>query len=192
MWGMCMAPTLVCNTDTNMCVECVRSTDCAATTPVCDQHACRACKAHDECELSQTCLPDGSCAAASEVAYIANPGGSDNPTCDKAMPCATMMAALATMKPNIKIDGLLDESRTIDATTVTIVGTPMARWTSTGAGNGSVITVSGSSTITIADLAIGSGTSISNNGITLNSGTLTLENVTVEGCDTNGIALKSG
>src|SRR5215468_5453708 len=96
MCGMCMAPTLVCNTDTNLCVECVKNTDCATTTPVCDEHACRACRAHADCVDSETCLPDGSCAAATDVAYIVNPGGADNATCDKATPCATMTAALAT------------------------------------------------------------------------------------------------
>ncbi len=65
----------VCDTDTKACVQCTDGpagdhSACTLTTPVCSTtDTCRACAANSEC-ASDACLPDGSCAAATDVAYV--------------------------------------------------------------------------------------------------------------------------
>src|SRR5690606_20451898 len=69
----CAAPTPACETTSGACVQCIAPDEtaaCTGTTPVCDaDHTCRACETHAECP-SATCLPDGSCADPSQVAYV--------------------------------------------------------------------------------------------------------------------------
>ena len=71
----CMAPTPVCDLAGNReCVQCIAPTDvgaCSGMTPACGaDHACHACKKHEDCPASSACLPDGSCAVSSQVAYV--------------------------------------------------------------------------------------------------------------------------
>lgn len=186
--GMCVAPNLACDTSTNMCVACNSSLDCDETKPVCDNHDCRACKDHTECP-SGACLPDGSCAPAGSVAFVME-GATDNPMCSAITPCGHVAAALDTMQPNIKISGTINEHVVIDSVTRVIVGAPDARLTSP-ASVGSILDVTGSSTITVAHLTI-CGAMTQNIGITLHGGTLTLDHMTIDSCNNGGITVTSG
>lgn len=66
----CSAPTPVCDTVTQTCVECLGASDCNAPTPFCaTDHTCVACLAHTDCPpcfpplvLTPCCNPDGTCA----------------------------------------------------------------------------------------------------------------------------------
>jgi hypothetical protein len=186
--AMCVAPAPVCDTTTNTCVECVAGSDCEATAPVCDNHACRACATNTEC-ASGACLPTGACADAGSVAYVRE-GGTDNATCDLMQPCATVSAAIATRKPTIKVTGTISGHVGIDSLTLSIVGDPGAALEST-ASIGSILDVSGTSLIAIDHVSIG-GASSPNVGITVNGGTLQLHDVTIDGCINGGITVSSG
>src|SRR4030095_4993883 len=55
-----------------MCVECMTGDHCVArnvTTPICADQMCRACTTDDECPDPKICLPDGHCAAPTEVIF---------------------------------------------------------------------------------------------------------------------------
>jgi len=191
--GMCVAPKLACDTDTNMCVECNTSVECSGAMPVCDQHACRACVAHTECP-SAACLPDGTCARVDDVAYVAD-NGVDNGMCDSSNPCARVGAGLATHKPVIKVTGTINEAVVIDVSTsaLTIVGAPGAKLTFNGAG-GSVVNVASGNPVTIADIEIGGTATVKSNnfGVTLTGGTLSLKHVLVNFCNNGGIKVSAG
>src|SRR5690606_19576190 len=127
----CAAPTPVCDTTTGTCVQCLAPDDtaaCTGTTPVCDDnHTCRACEAHSECP-SQACLPDGSCAQASDVAYVSAAG--TGTACTQGSPCPLLADAIAKDLPYVKIaaDGAAVASATtvIDGKAVTILAEPGA------------------------------------------------------------------
>lgn len=51
-------------------------TACSGTSPICDGNSCRSCQRHEECG-GGLCLPDGSCPAELDIAYVAAP-----PACD--------------------------------------------------------------------------------------------------------------
>jgi hypothetical protein len=186
--GMCIAPLSACDMDTNMCVACNTSLDCDGTKPVCDNHDCRACKVHTECP-SGACLPDGSCAGVGTVAFV-DETGTDNAACSATMPCATVMAAIATAQPNIKITGTINEHVGIDSLTRVIVGAPNARLT-LGSSMGSILDIAGTSMITVGHLTIG-GAATMNVGVTLNGGILTLDHVTIDSCINGAINVSSG
>ena len=103
----CTAPLGVCDvTGSKTCVECTAtdSAACVGVEPVCGvDQACRACTAHSECP-SDVCLPDGSCAAEGDVAYVNGSIGTGS-ACTKAAPCKTVTAAIATPKAVIKVTG---------------------------------------------------------------------------------------
>src|ERR1041385_9467830 len=52
---------------------CQSSTECAGSTPVCEEHVCRGCEAHGEC-ASTACLPNGTCGSGDSVGYAAQAG----------------------------------------------------------------------------------------------------------------------
>jgi len=188
MCGMCVAPNKACNPDTNLCVACNTGLDCDGAKPVCDNHDCRACKEHTECP-SGACLPDGSCAPPSTVAFV-DEHGTDNAGCTEQMPCAHVAAAIATTQPNIKITGKIDEHVVIDSVTAVIVGAPNAQLNSTAAA-GSVLDVSGTSNLTVARLTI-CGVTSPNIGVTLHGGILTFDHMTIDSCTNGGITVTSG
>nr|MBA2540635.1 hypothetical protein [Deltaproteobacteria bacterium] len=144
--------TPVCKLSAQLCVQCVASTDCAGTTPVCDVSAntCEACTAHTDCS-SEVCLPSGACAAAADVAYIAEAGTGDD--CSQASPCADLLVATATTKLLFKISGSVEVTPLQDLSrSVTIFAAPGATLTRTDAG--SIVRVAGGIDVTIYDLQI--------------------------------------
>lgn len=107
----CTAPLGVCDvTGSKTCVECTATdhTACVGVEPVCGaDQTCHACKAHSEC-TSEVCLPDGSCAAEGDVAYVDGTAGAGT-TCTKSAPCKTMTAAATTAKATVKLKGATSE-----------------------------------------------------------------------------------
>ncbi|HEX3474245.1 MAG TPA: right-handed parallel beta-helix repeat-containing protein [Kofleriaceae bacterium] len=189
------------------------SAGCAgAGTPTCD--AGRQCTAHTSCE-SNACLPDGTCAAEADVAYV-EAGAPDPTPCSKATPCGQVATALATGKHYIKLHGTIDEGVTVDGgRSVTLLGDPGATLTRRS-GAGPVVLATGTGTmlsiydLTIADagnvgvvLASSSApsvalvrTAIQNNdggGISVAGGSLTIAQSTISGNLGGGVAvLQSG
>lgn len=84
--------TDVCEPSSGSCVACVAATDCGSLTPVCDGHACRACRLDSEC-ASGACGDDGSCVPEANAVYVATTG-SDVPPCSRAQPCGGLGFAL--------------------------------------------------------------------------------------------------
>lgn len=194
----CAAPKSVCDlSGSKMCVQCIapdQISACGGTTPACgDDHACRACAGHAECE-SKVCLPDGSCGDGATVAYVA-PTGSGT-ACTKAMPCGTLAAAIATNKPLVKVGaGLVKDTATttIDGKTVTILADPGAKLDRDG--DGPILVVSSANAdVKIYDLEITGASGMAGAdgvGLVANGGTpkLTLTRVTVS--DNKGIGISA-
>ena len=106
----CTGATLVCEPVADVCVECTAASAaaCVGMAPVCGMdNSCRGCTAHTECG-SEVCLPDGSCAAEAEVAYV-NGGNGMGTTCTKTAPCKTVTVAVATPKVIVKVTGAVVE-----------------------------------------------------------------------------------
>jgi hypothetical protein len=105
---------------------------------------CQSCSEHTECTMSNVCLPDGTCADSTQVAYV-DPSGSDNAQCSKMNPCTKVMAALATNRPYVKFHGTTDEVVTISQN-VTLLADPGAKLTKTSyvPGIGAILSVDGS------------------------------------------------
>ncbi len=163
--GECSTPTPVCDVTGSMsCVQCLPSAAaaCVAATPVCgDDHACRACEAHDEC-ASGACLPDGSCAAETSVAYVLATG--TGTTCTRAAPCPLLRSAIAVAKPIIKVGaaGAANDTGTvvIDGKTVTILAEAGAKLDRDG--DGPILEVrSAGADVAIYDLTISGATGMS-------------------------------
>jgi Right handed beta helix region len=187
----------VCDTTTKTCVQCTAAEPgaCMGTTPVCGmEDTCTACATHDQCTVSNACLPSGACGDDTNVAYVTSMalGGMVNTACTKQTPCTTVAAALATGRSYIKITGTISENVAIASGTVTLLAAPGAKLT--GASAGVILTVSGSANVTIYDLdiysALGAGVG---DGIALSgSATLTLHRATVDASANLGVTTSAG
>ena len=150
----CSTPTAVC--DATVCVQCTteQASACTGLIPVCgDDHTCQACAAHSDCSDSHVCMPDGSCAAAPDVAYV-DPAGTDNALCTKDTPCTKVSKALATNKPYVKFTGTTDEAVTVDGGTRTFLADPGAKITATG---DTILRVKNDAHLAIYDLELTGG-----------------------------------
>jgi hypothetical protein len=195
--AQCAAPRAVCEVTSGACVECIAPSEveaCSGVTPVCGaDHACRGCEAHGEC-ASGACGPDGACADASQVAYVARTGSGN--ACTQASPCPLLKDALAKNLPFIKIaaSGAANDTATvvIDGKVVTILAEPGA--TLDRDGNGPALEVrSANADVVIYDLHVTGATGITDgHGIlmTPNGGQpkLTLVRVTVDNNQGAGIS----
>jgi hypothetical protein len=87
----CMvAGKMACDVTNGTCVECAGSDvgACTGAMPVCgSDDMCRACGSDAECTLSDTCLPDGSCAGSDAILY-ASSSGTQTAACTMADPCS--------------------------------------------------------------------------------------------------------
>jgi hypothetical protein len=191
--AQCPAPTSICDMTSNTCVQCttVQASACSGTSPVCGaDESCRGCTSHAECAGSNACLPDGSCAIADDVAYIApGPEGTDNLVCSLAAPCTKVANALTTGRRYLKLHGTTDEAVTIKDRSIIMLADPGATLTRTS--NGNLLIVDGTSDVQIYDLAI-NGASGNGAGLTLPSGgsqVLTLTRVTMSGNNGTGGAI---
>jgi hypothetical protein len=174
---------------TKQCVQCT-ATDhsaCTAMEPVCGtDNTCRACAAHSECASDACPFADGSCAFEADVAYVISTG-TDNLTCDKSAPCATVAAALMTKRPYVKIHGTINGEVMVDkGRMVTFLADPGATLTRIG---GNILTIKDLGTsVAIYDLAI-SGAQGAAVGISVDAGAmLSLMRTTVSNNAGGGIS----
>lgn len=199
----CPAPLPTCALEgggRGVCVQCTiaKPAACTSKTPVCGaDDMCHACTAHAQCG-SNACLPDGSCAAETDVAYVAE-GGSGS-TCSKAAPCATLDQGLQRNTLYVKIAGLVKDIKTttISGEVVTILAEPGAKLDRDGDGPILQVQSNGPATsVDIFDLEITGATGTSGaDGIQLSasggSPTLNLTHVTIDGNQGNGIFASGG
>lgn len=175
----CAAPLSICELPSGVrigtCVQCTAmdSAACTGTTPTCGtDNMCRGCTSHSEC-ASNACLPNGSCGASADVAYVTPTGGGTD--CSQSAPCSSVKVALATHRNFVKLSGSLSEGVAITNQNVTILAEP---GTKLSAGTGYMFDFVGSSQVTIFDLEISSPNAL---GIRLStSGTaVSLQRVTL-------------
>lgn len=182
-----------------ICVQCTTNEPaaCSGATPVCGaDNTCQACTAHAQCG-SSVCLPDGSCATDTSVAYV-SPTGTDG-TCSKAAPCKTLDAALQQKRPYVKMaTGLVKDTKTttIDGQAVTILADAGAQLDRDGDGPVLMVTGAGAA-VQIYDLEITGATGASGgDGIQLTANgenpSLNLTRVTVDGNQGNGVSAIGG
>ena len=174
-----------CEVAAGICVECIMSEHCAANEieKYCDleTYRCTSCVTDANC-ASGLCLPNGVCGDDSNIAYVDPDLGVDNPTCGALLKCKTIKAALATKKPNIKLQGAIKEAVVVDMQrTVTFVAEPGT--TLTRPMMGVIMDITGGSDVSIYDLTI---IGFGEKGIVADmSSTLHLTRVTVTGCNTH-------
>ena len=184
----------VCDLGMGQCVACTATNigACAANTPVCaTNETCRACASHDECSnggAPGACLPTGACGDDTMVAWMIANGTGD---CTRASPCGSLMTALGKNKPYIRFlaNGTLAQSESVViAQDVTILADAGAKLT---ASSGAAITVNGTHNVTIQDLhELGAQVGVLVNSI--NTPTLTLDHVLVEGNSGVGVSISGG
>lgn len=142
----------VCLQPDGVCVQCTAgdTRNCTEDKPACgDDHLCRGCRADDECE-SSACLEDGRCADPATVIY-ASSGGADVTSCGQRLgvnECSLAQAALEVtgsrfvirLRPGTYgVSGLVGQI--FPKSTVLVArGSTINRG---GAGNGAILTVSG-------------------------------------------------
>jgi hypothetical protein len=171
-----------CEPTAQFCVECYLPEHCAtnAVETFCDPQSflCTSCVENTDC-ASNVCLPNGVCGDDSNVAYVDPVAGVDNANCTSTSKCKTVAAALATKKPNIKLEGTISEPVEIKARAVTLIGGPNT--VLTRASNGVVLVVTDGSDVAIYDLQI-IGAAEKGINADMNS-TLRLTRVSVTGCN---------
>lgn len=160
---------------------CASAADCTTGgAPVCGtDHTCRACALHSECG-SGACLPSGACGSDANVAYASASGNDANP-CTHDQPCRSVGAAIATGKAYVKLAGTFDEAVVLSNANVHVLAEPGTTLTRTTA-IGPVVTIQGTSTVTLDDVVIRDGLGTTGDGIRVPSGepvTLALDHVAV-------------
>jgi hypothetical protein len=173
----CPAVTPYCDLPTNACVECHTGADCTSDAPSCIAGACTSCRTDADCD-GTTCLPDGTCADPSRVAFAAPAGTGD---CSEASPC-DLDTAVTHLSATVDIIQLLPGTYTRN-TALTIATTAIIA--------GSSATLQGTTTpsvdveggnLTLLDVAIAANAQL---GILCQSnGALTLRRVRVTGAST--------
>ncbi len=210
----CTGATAVCDMAADTCVECTAASAaaCVGVAPVCGaDHSCRGCTAHSEC-ASAVCLPDGSCAAAADVAYVDGSTGAGT-TCTLAAPCKTVTAAVATPKAVVKVTGAVNDQVSIGRA-VKIFAAANGELRSLS--NGPLLTTTGTAAVEVYDLTIadasgvnvGYGVQVGANtsfkltrgkisgcreaGLTASGGTVTVTGATVSGNTGGGVVASGG
>jgi hypothetical protein len=193
----CAAPTPVCDTaGSKTCVACLTNADCTtqATAPVCSaMHTCGGCRVHTDCP-SEACMPDGSCAAMSDVAYVDTVTGSGGGVCARSNPCGKVSQGVASLKSVIKLTGANDEGVRIDdrTATVTLLGGTKAQLLRN---NGLILDVQGSTNLVVVDVIIGSDTDTFTTGVSLaaaSTGSIELRRVRVQHNSSGGVRVQDG
>lgn len=188
----CTGTTPACDMVADKCVECTTASHalCTGLEPVCGGDAtCRGCTTHSEC-TSEVCMPDGSCAAEGDVAYVNGTAGAGT-ACTKAAPCKTLTAAVGTTKAIVKVKGMVNDRVSIGRT-VKIFADADGELRSSS--NGALLTTTGSAIVDVYDLAIADASGV-NVGYGVQVGANTTFNLTrgkVSGCREAGIASTGG
>lgn len=148
----CPASTPVCDMTGGICVQCTAAEPgiCSGAMPYCGaDNTCKACSMHSQC-ASNACLPDGTCSPVNNVAYV-DPTGT-GVSCTKDMPCSSLQLALETRRPVVKMTGTISDNVTISGQNVVMLADPGAKLTRSAAG--ALIRVDGSSQVSIYDLEV--------------------------------------
>jgi hypothetical protein len=179
------------------CVECTvaEHTLCTGATPACIDDKCAKCTAHAQCDASNVCLPDGTCADAGQVAYV-QAGGTGAAPCAKDAPCGTLDDGVKAAKPTIKISGTVADSKTtiIDGQAVTIVSDPGAKLSRSNAGVVLQVQNDGAD-VAIYDLEITLGTGLANPAVSIPAGgtpKLSLSRVLIDSNQGVGVSTSGG
>jgi hypothetical protein len=195
----CATPTAVCDMTGSMkCVQCTPAEHaaCTGTAPACIENSCQACTSHAQCD-SKACLPDGTCALETDIAYV-QAGGSGS-ACTKATPCGTLDVGVKTNKPIVKLaTGLVSDNQvtTIDGKAVMILADPGAKLGRDG--SDSVVVVTGGADVKIFDLEVTGASGISSQfgalavSPTSVAAKLALTRVKVTGVQGNGLSVSFG
>jgi hypothetical protein len=145
--------------DDGACVGCETNKDCTdLAAPICSptRRTCEGCRADADCASGVCLAADGVCAVATELIYLRE-DGVDGGTCPKSAPCRTFAGALAMVSPTRRVirllgtqyettDGIVLDSKDIylDAESTEV------RRTSSG----NIITVSGTSKLTLEGIKL--------------------------------------
>jgi hypothetical protein len=150
------------------------------------------CTKHSDCAESNVCLPDGSCALSTAVAYVDGDHGVDNANCDKAHPC-TKIEKAAAAEAIVKVTGTVTGKCTLDTQTVRIFADPNAKLVSTEGGDAAALEVKGNAKVEVHDLQISrmSGPNAPSVSLTEDA-TLALIHVSITGNPGTGIEASSG
>jgi hypothetical protein len=182
-----------------VCVACTAEElgACAGMTPICDvaTNTCVGCAQNSDCPDSGACTPDGSCAEATDVAYVQ--GGAGGGPCTLADPCDSLEDAIGTGRDIIKFltgDPVEDNSTTTLDRDLLILADPGAVLDRTG--DGAILSIT-SGNVRIEDLTISGATSGGAGqgvGIVINTGnpTVTLVRVIVQGNAGRGLVVDAG
>lgn len=195
----CSAPTAVCDvTGSMVCVECTTAEHdrCTGASPACVDNTCQPCTSHAQCD-SGACLPDGTCAPETEVAFVKE-GGSGS-SCTRTTPCGTLGDAINTNRPIVKIAaGLVADSKVtmIDGKSIILLADAGAKLGRTGTGE--ILDVTGGADVKIFDLEVTQANGIfgqigaiavSPSGI---AARLALTRVKITGIQGNGVSVAFG
>lgn len=186
----------VCEEDAGVCVQCLIDGDCARTPkmPICDAHACRACKTDTECPEPTICMADGHCATTGEVVFVEfNANGCPGATGASTNPFCTPnegVAHLTSLQNVLVIRGATADRMTLNTADVApvVVGKSGASIPATAA---TAIQVS-SDVVLIRDLFVTGGIAAGSKGIAASGSStkLTLSNVQVN-LTTDGLAIQA-
>jgi hypothetical protein len=148
-----------CNTLTMQCVQCLTGSDCTPASPFCDPqtYTCGACRTNADCAESGACLPNGQCAASTDVIYANGTSGDDTNPCTLQAPCKTIKHALTmlnTTHTTIKLAGAFDEAVVFTKQTATVLADPGTTLTASGGGGNAITFAMTGSNVQIYDLEI--------------------------------------
>ena len=182
----------VCDTTTNTCVQCTAAEPgaCMGTTPVCSaDDTCTGCTADTSCTVSNTCLPDGSCADVTGVLYASTTGGGAS-ACTQADMCSLdhAVALLDSAHKIIKLaPGTYGTSGYILTNDATFVGRDATIDKNTGS-NGPVFSISGGITLTLDYVTVtGGDDSLVGHGIYCTSSRLVIHGAKIQTNAANAI-----
>jgi hypothetical protein len=147
----------------NTCVQCTATENalCTGTTPLCKEDSCVACVNDSDCGngTDSLCLPNGSCALLSDIAYVDGTAGMDGAPCTMSMPC-TRIDVAANMKPVVKVSGTVQNRCSLNGKTTTILGESGAKLIPTGGGinDGPALEIKGASHVEVYNIEIDQAT----------------------------------
>ena len=148
--GPCVGPKPVCATSGPMigqCVQCVDSSDCSGSTPICDSaNLCTTCTSDSQCASLGTgpgvCMfhQDGRCASELETIYVKNSSSCSGGAGTKASPYCDTQAAVNAVTSSQRVivvkgpaaDVLSPISSTPSGAQVSIIGQSTATFTGSG------------------------------------------------------------
>ena len=188
--------TPLCDTSNNSgtCVQCTAGDLhlCSGMTPLCVSDACTGCTNHSDCQASNVCMPDGSCALSSDVAYVDGTTGADGAPCTQALPCARIEDGVAK-KSIVKVSGTVMHRCSLASGTakIQILADPSAKLEPME--NGAALEIKGNSNIEIYDLQIDNAQGGGSPGVALSeTASLVLTRVAVRDNPGNGITVTGG